>query len=385
MGVLLALGSAALYGIADFAGGLLSRRAGFAVVALLGQAGGLVLMAIVAPLLPGEPTGAGLVWGGLSGVGTGLGMVFLYRGLSRGAMSVVVPVSAVGGLAIPVLVGVALLGDRPTVLAVTGMVLAVPALWLVSHRGRTESAGSLDALLASLGIALQYLALAQAPHDAGLWPVLAGRVTATLAVLPIAWRSAARTRTARHGSASTGRSTTNATTEHNHTIAAAHGLAGAAEHHPAGTAEHNPASTAAHGPAGTAEHHPAGADGHDPASTVHNPAITGHSTTNTAEHDSAGTAECGPTRIGRHSPANSAPRVRTVLSAAGIGACATLALVAYLLATREQLLSIAVVLSSLYPAIPVLLGLTVLRERLNRAQLTGLAAAGVAIALLTLG
>jgi drug/metabolite transporter (DMT)-like permease len=274
MGALFALGSAVLYGIADFAGGLLSRRAGFALVALIGQASGLVLTALLAPMLPGVPTGLG--WGALSGIGTGIGMVFLYRGMSRGAMSVVVPVSAVGGLAIPALVGIALLDDRPTVLAVAGMVLSVPALWLVSHRGGAEAAGSLDGLLASLGIAVQYLALALAPADSGLWPVLAGRVSATLAVLPIAWRAARGT---------TGRRTD----------------------------------------------------------------------------------------------------VRVWLGAAIIGCCATLALVAYLLATRAQLLSIAVVLSSLYPAIPVLLGLTVLRERLSGAQLAGLFAAGVSITLLTAG
>jgi drug/metabolite transporter (DMT)-like permease len=77
--------------------------------------------------------------------------------------------------------------------------------------------------------------------------------------------------------------------------------------------------------------------------------------------------------------------VRDWLGAAIIGCCATLALVAYLLATRTQLLSIAVVLSSLYPAIPVLLGLTVLRERLTGAQVAGLCGAGVSIALLTAG
>jgi len=270
-GALLALTSAVVYGIADFAGGLLSRRAGFAMVALLGQAGGVVLMAVLAPLLPGTASLADLGWGALSGVGTGVGMVYLYRGLARGAMSVVVPVSAVGGLAIPVLAGVVLLGDRPTALAVSGMVLAVPALWLVSHRGRTESAGAMDGLLASVGIAVQYFALAQAAPEAGLWPVLAGRITATLAVLPIVWRRLAM------------------------------------------------------------------------------------------------------------------PSSRTVVPAVVIGWCATLALVAYLLATREQLLSIAVVLSSLYPAVPVLLGLTVLRERLGRAQVAGLLAAGVAVALLTAG
>ena len=48
-------------------------------------------------------------------------------------------------------------------------------------------------------------------------------------------------------------------------------------------------------------------------------------------------------------------------------------------------MTIAVVLSSLYPAIPVLLGVTVLRERLTPKQAAGLAAAGAAIALLILG
>ncbi|HEX2132799.1 MAG TPA: EamA family transporter [Actinophytocola sp.] len=269
MGALFALASSVLYGVADFAGGVLSRRAGFAPVALVGQASGLVLMLVVAPLVPGTPTVADLGWGALSGVGTGVGMLFLYRGMSRGAMSVVVPVAAVGGLAVPALFGIALLGDRPTVLALAGMVLAVPTLWLVTRDGGTGSGGVADGLLASVFIAVQYLALALAAPAAGLWPVLAGRVTATLALVPLAGRP--------------------------------------------------------------------------------------------------------PTDR------------RVLLGAAATGACATLALVAYLLATRAQLLSIAVVLSSLYPAIPVVLGLTVLRERLTRPQLAGLLGASAAIALLTLG
>jgi drug/metabolite transporter (DMT)-like permease len=62
-------------------------------------------------------------------------------------------------------------------------------------------------------------------------------------------------------------------------------------------------------------------------------------------------------------------------AAALAGALAGLALVCYLLATRTQLVAVAVVLSSLYPVIPVLLGITVLRERLTRHQSGGLAAA----------
>lgn len=43
MGALLALASAALYGVVGYAGGLLSRRMHFAVVTFLGQIGGLLL------------------------------------------------------------------------------------------------------------------------------------------------------------------------------------------------------------------------------------------------------------------------------------------------------------------------------------------------------
>lgn len=52
-----------------------------------------------------------------------------------GAMSVVVPVSAVTGVALSVLCGVLLLGDRPGALAWAGIAITVPALWWVSGGG----------------------------------------------------------------------------------------------------------------------------------------------------------------------------------------------------------------------------------------------------------
>lgn len=54
MGALLALASAALYGVVDYAGGLLSRRMHFAVVTFLGQIGGLLLALAVALAMPAE-------------------------------------------------------------------------------------------------------------------------------------------------------------------------------------------------------------------------------------------------------------------------------------------------------------------------------------------
>ncbi|WP_238697165.1 hypothetical protein [Streptomyces sp. E2N166] len=81
MGALLALASAVCYGVVTF----------------LGQVGGLVLACVAALLVttPGVVRTADLLWGALRGVSSGVAMHFLNRGLSRGATSVVVPVSAV--------------------------------------------------------------------------------------------------------------------------------------------------------------------------------------------------------------------------------------------------------------------------------------------------
>ncbi|GAB3008154.1 EamA family transporter [Amycolatopsis acidiphila] len=184
MGTLLALASAVSYGISDFAGGLLSRRVSFAAIALAGQLGGLVLAVAIAGFVPANVAVADLGWGALSGVGTGVGMLFLCRGLGNGSMSVVVPTSAVDGVALPVLIGVAFLGERPSVAAWFGVVLALPALWLVSRsEGGTDGVG--DGLIASAGIALQYVALAQAGPGSGIWPVVTGRVAAIVTILPL--------------------------------------------------------------------------------------------------------------------------------------------------------------------------------------------------------
>ena len=132
-----------------------------------------------------------------------------------------------------------------------------------------------DGLMAGAGIAVRYLALAQAAPGSDVWPIAAGRLSA---VLPVA------------------------------------GLALALSSHPALT------------------------------------------------------QEAGLARLG--------------LPATAAGALAALALVCYLFATRTQFLAVAVVLS-LYPVVPVVLGITV-RERLHRRQIFGLAAALTASVLIAM-
>jgi drug/metabolite transporter (DMT)-like permease len=258
MGPLLALASAVCYGIVDFAGGLLSRRAPFTSVTFLGQLGGLALACAAALVVAADAVRpADLLWGAVSGVGSATAMHFLNRGLSRGAMSVVVPVSAVTGVALSVLCGVLALGDRPGPLAWAGIAVTVPALWLVAGGapGGDGADGQLrDGLLASAGVAVQYVALSLAGPAAGLWPVAAGRLAAVLVLLPTAVRRGRRLR-----------------------------------------------------------------------------------------------LSCGLTA-----------------QALLVGAGAALGLVLYLLAAQRQLLAVAVVLASLYPALPVVLGLALLHERVTR-------------------
>ncbi|WP_199553150.1 EamA family transporter [Streptomyces sp. N35] len=273
MGALLALASAVLYGLVDYAGGVLSRRVPFATVTFLGQVGGLVFAVAAALVVPAPSVSQGdLVWGALSGVGSAFAMWFLNRGLSRGDMSVVVPVSAVTSVVLSVLAGVVVLHDRPTPLAWAGIAVTAPALWLVSGGSRQAAPGRgvADGLLASAGVALQYLALAQADASSGLWAVAAGRLVAVVVLLPTAVRR------------------------------------------------------------------------------LRVPAVQG-------------------------------------VQAFAIGAGAALGLSLYLLATQQQMLAVAVVLASLYPAIPVILGLAVLHERVNRRQMVGLWGALVATVLLALG
>lgn len=186
MSILLALAAAVAYGLSDFGGGLLTRRVSVWAVALLAQVASVVAVTVAAAALGGDPRGVDLVWGAVSGVGSGLGTYFLYRGLGGGRMNVVAPLSALGAAVVPVVAGF-VLGERPTVLAWIGIAFALPAIWLVTRDGTHETAatgssaaGVRDGLLAGAGFGLLFLALGQVPDTAGLWPLALGQGVAVI-------------------------------------------------------------------------------------------------------------------------------------------------------------------------------------------------------------
>jgi drug/metabolite transporter (DMT)-like permease len=77
------------------------------------------------------------------------------------------------------------------------------------------------------------------------------------------------------------------------------------------------------------------------------------------------------------------PRLGAAALAVGAGAALGLAL--FQLAAHRELLAVAVVIASLYPALPVVLGLALLHERITRGQAVGLVGAAAATVLLALG
>lgn len=78
------------------------------------------------------------------------------------------------------------------------------------------------------------------------------------------------------------------------------------------------------------------------------------------------------------------PRVPADLWGLFAGVLATLAVLFFLLATNEGLLSIAAVITSLYPAFTVLLAVVVLSEHIHRSQTIGLSLCAAAVTLISL-
>lgn len=173
--VVLALTSAAAYGLSDFIGGVASKRTSPWTVGIVGQATGAVLVVALGLVIGGSPTPEDVGWAALAGVGNGAGVALLYRGLSRGRMGVVAPASGVMAALIPVAVGL-LDGERPSPVVAIGMVAALPGIWLVAaappdETDRNRPSGLVDGLGAGVGFGLLFATTSRIPEGSGVLPL----------------------------------------------------------------------------------------------------------------------------------------------------------------------------------------------------------------------
>jgi drug/metabolite transporter (DMT)-like permease len=190
MAVVLALISSVLWGVADFVGGVASRRATALQVLMVTTPAGLLMIVPVAFLLGGDAMGSA-VPGLAAGVFGAFGILLLYAALTIGPMGVLSPVSAVLGAAIPVVVGI-VGGERPGPTAYVGMALAVVAIVTVglepqaptddSQHQRVSRRGLLLAIGAGVGIGMFFACVSFAPDDAGVWPIVWSRSMSTVII-----------------------------------------------------------------------------------------------------------------------------------------------------------------------------------------------------------
>ncbi len=204
MVTILALGSAILYGTADFLGGAGSRRVPVLTLLAVSTPAGTALMILAALLAGGAmPAPAALAWGAAGGAAGGLGLIAFYAGLAAGPMSVVAPVSALVATLLPV--GAALeAGERPGAFVLAGAAACLAAIVLVSidpaqsprQRAPQARRGLLCAIAAGAGFGLFFVLVRNAAHAGhgwgGLWPLVVSRAAGTLVVLVAAAATRAR-------------------------------------------------------------------------------------------------------------------------------------------------------------------------------------------------
>jgi drug/metabolite transporter (DMT)-like permease len=220
--ILLALAAAAGYGGSDFAAGLASRRASVIRVTLMSEAVSVAVVGMALALTGAHLPGVRAVaWGAAAGLAGVTGALALYAGFRHAAFSVAGPLSAVGAAGFSVLAGLAL-GERPSAAALTGIVLALPAIVAVSASARPASGGDGPAasppapaalpvppgpaepdagrgpaprrvplgvvygLVAGACFAVLFIGLDEAGSGAGLWPVFCAQSAALIAVACIA-------------------------------------------------------------------------------------------------------------------------------------------------------------------------------------------------------
>ncbi len=204
MAIILGLAAAIAYGAADFTGGLVSRRVNPFAVVVVSQIFGLALLLAAFPLFDAVFSSSALWWGAAAGVGGGLGVALLYRGLAIGRMSVVAPITAVEAALVPLLFAIAQ-GEAPGAMASVGVVVSLVAVALISYspaadqdRGPTRRGavppGLMEAVGAGLGFGAFFLFLDRAPDASGLWPLIGTKVSsiALVALLGVLVRNRLR-------------------------------------------------------------------------------------------------------------------------------------------------------------------------------------------------
>jgi drug/metabolite transporter (DMT)-like permease len=173
--VLLALGSAMLYGVADFLGGVASRRIPVLLATTINSAFASVVLIVVLLVAGGVWSGPAISGGIVAGVLAAVGFLTFYAALAAGPISLMSPLMALLSSAVPVIVAL-VLGDQLGPIAWVAIVLAIVGSALISIERRVDTRSAkprtlLFAVIAGVSLGFATVALDNVPAEAGMVPV----------------------------------------------------------------------------------------------------------------------------------------------------------------------------------------------------------------------
>ncbi|MFE7901205.1 EamA family transporter [Streptomyces sp. NPDC057424] len=129
MTALFALATSLLWGLADFGGGLLTRRTPALTVVVVSQSIAVAVLGAVVVATGGWSEAGPQLWFAVAaGLVGPVAMLAFYKALALGPMGVVSPLGSIG-VAVPVGVGL-VLGERPGLLQFIGILVAVAGICL---------------------------------------------------------------------------------------------------------------------------------------------------------------------------------------------------------------------------------------------------------------
>jgi drug/metabolite transporter (DMT)-like permease len=178
LGALVALA----YGSGDFLGGISAKRLPTVTVLLVSQSFGLAVAVVLVVALRDAPPPAHIfVLSAAAGVVAVMALGLLFRGLALGRMSIVAPLSAIGGGVLPVVWGL-LRGERPSALALAGVGVALVAAAIVGRGAEHDPAVTISPRLelalgagAGLGFGVVFILFSESSSGSGMWPVFIAR------------------------------------------------------------------------------------------------------------------------------------------------------------------------------------------------------------------
>lgn len=181
----LALAAAVLAGTGDFFGGRATKKTNIISVLAISHFLGLLIILLIAPLMAEEFKTGDFFLGVLASSFGLLGLSLLYRGLAKGPMAIVAPITAVACATLPVIWGL-FSGEKLSTQQIVGVFVGLFAIFLVSWTpgGQAGIKGMLvlEALIAGLAFGAFFIVIDGTSETTAPWPVVGSRVFSVIAI-----------------------------------------------------------------------------------------------------------------------------------------------------------------------------------------------------------